>query len=89
MNVLERTREIGILRCIGARGRDIRRIFATEGLVLAAGRLGRGRSARHGLDRLFVWLIRDASSASTSRSRSRPGDVVPALAGTIPLGPRS
>ncbi len=35
MNVLERTREIGILRCLGARGRDIRRIFATEGLVLA------------------------------------------------------
>ena len=35
MGVLERTREIGVLRSIGARGRDIRRIFGTEGLVVA------------------------------------------------------
>jgi putative ABC transport system permease protein len=35
MNVLERTREIGILRCIGARGRDITRIFQTEALSVA------------------------------------------------------
>ena len=35
MGVLERTREIGVLRSIGARGRDLRRIFATEGLVVA------------------------------------------------------
>ena len=35
MAVLERTREIGILRCIGARGKDVRRIFATEGLAVA------------------------------------------------------
>jgi putative ABC transport system permease protein len=35
MGVLERTREIGVLRSIGARGRDVRRIFATEGLVVA------------------------------------------------------
>jgi len=35
MSVLERTREIGILRSIGARARDIRRIFATETVVLA------------------------------------------------------
>jgi putative ABC transport system permease protein len=35
MGVLERTREIGMLRCVGARGRDVRRIFATEGLVVA------------------------------------------------------
>lgn len=34
-NVFERTREIGILRCIGARGRQVRRIFATEGAALA------------------------------------------------------
>lgn len=38
--VLERRREVGILRAIGARARDIRRIFATETLTLAlAGRL--------------------------------------------------
>jgi len=35
MVVLERTREIGMLRCIGAHARDIRQIFATEGLTLA------------------------------------------------------
>jgi putative ABC transport system permease protein len=35
MGVLERTREIGMLRCVGARGRDVRRIFGVEGLVVA------------------------------------------------------
>jgi putative ABC transport system permease protein len=35
MSVLERTREIGVLRSIGARARDIRRIFAAETIVLA------------------------------------------------------
>jgi putative ABC transport system permease protein len=35
MNVLDRTRETGILRCIGARARDVRRIFTTEGITLA------------------------------------------------------
>lgn len=36
MNVIERTREIGILRCVGARARDIRRAFAAESVVQAA-----------------------------------------------------
>jgi putative ABC transport system permease protein len=35
MAILERTREIGMLRSVGARARDIRRIFATEGLAVA------------------------------------------------------
>ena len=35
MGVIERTREIGTLRCVGARARDVRRIFMTEGLIVA------------------------------------------------------
>ena len=35
MSVIERTREIGVLRCIGARARDIRRSFAAESVVQA------------------------------------------------------
>jgi putative ABC transport system permease protein len=35
MAVLERTREVGMLRSIGARGRDVRRIFLAEGLAVA------------------------------------------------------
>jgi ABC-type lipoprotein release transport system permease subunit len=35
MSVIERTCEIGILRCIGARARGSRRVFEAEGVVLA------------------------------------------------------
>jgi putative ABC transport system permease protein len=35
MGVMERTREIGILRCVGARARNIRRVFTTEAVTLA------------------------------------------------------
>jgi putative ABC transport system permease protein len=35
MNVIERTRDIGILRCIGARARTIRSVFRTEALTVA------------------------------------------------------
>jgi putative ABC transport system permease protein len=35
-SVIERTREIGILRCMGARARHIRRVFSAEAVVLAA-----------------------------------------------------
>ncbi len=34
MNVLERTKEIGMLRCLGSRASHIRRIFAVEGLTI-------------------------------------------------------
>jgi putative ABC transport system permease protein len=35
MGVIERTREVGILRCVGARARHIRRIFSAEATILA------------------------------------------------------
>jgi putative ABC transport system permease protein len=36
MGVIERTREVGILRCVGARARDVRRVFSAEAVALAA-----------------------------------------------------
>jgi putative ABC transport system permease protein len=35
MNVIERTKEIGMLRCIGSSSRNIRSVFGVEGLVIA------------------------------------------------------
>lgn len=35
MNVIERTREIGMMRCIGSGAGHLRRVFATEGLTMA------------------------------------------------------
>lgn len=34
ISVLERTKEIGILRCLGARSKDIKKIFLAEGLLI-------------------------------------------------------
>ena len=49
MGIIERTREIGILRCLGARSRHIRRIFTTEAIVLTL--------AGWALGILLGWLI--------------------------------
>jgi putative ABC transport system permease protein len=35
MNVIERTKEIGMMRCIGSSSRSIRSVFGVEGLVIA------------------------------------------------------
>jgi putative ABC transport system permease protein len=35
MNIMDRTKEIGMLRCIGSKSRDIRRMFSTEGVFIA------------------------------------------------------
>jgi ABC-type antimicrobial peptide transport system permease subunit len=56
MSVLERTREIGILRCIGARARDIRRIFASETVVLATLGWLLGIPLGVALNLLLVWM---------------------------------
>ena len=57
MSIIERTREIGILRCIGARARDVRRIFATEGVSLALAGWLLGVPLGYALSRLLVRLI--------------------------------
>ncbi len=35
MNVIERTKEIGMMRCLGSTSRNLRSVFGTEGLVIA------------------------------------------------------
>ena len=57
MSVLERTREIGVLRCIGARARDIRRIFTAEGIAVSLGGWLLGIPVGYALARLFSWLM--------------------------------
>ena len=56
MSVLERTREIGILRSIGARGRDVRGIFSAEGVTLALFGWLLGIPLGYALMRALVWL---------------------------------
>ena len=62
MSVLERTREIGILRSIGARARDIRRIFATETLALALTGWLIAIPLGYLLDRFLVWLVKKVAN---------------------------
>jgi putative ABC transport system permease protein len=57
MSVLERTREIGVLRCIGARARDIRRIFTAEGIAVAIGGWLLGIPIGYAIARAFNWLL--------------------------------
>jgi putative ABC transport system permease protein len=62
MSVIERTREIGMLRCVGARAKDVRRIFTGEGLTIAV--LGwligiaLGWAMGHGLVSLTASLVK-------------------------------
>jgi putative ABC transport system permease protein len=60
MAVLERTREIGMLRSVGARARDIRGIFGTEGLVVATSGWLLGVPLGYALARLIGWLAGNA-----------------------------
>jgi ABC-type antimicrobial peptide transport system permease subunit len=72
MSVLERTREIGILRSIGARARHIRCIFAAETIVIAV--IGWLIAIPVGLLlKLFLAWMTKTVSASRCRSPSPPG----------------
>jgi putative ABC transport system permease protein len=57
-SVLERSREIAILRSIGARARHIRRIFATETIALAATGWILAILVGYLLDRFLVWMVK-------------------------------
>jgi putative ABC transport system permease protein len=83
-NVLERTREIGILRSIGARARDVRRIFTTEGVALAIGGWLVGIPLGYALTRLLVWLVWNVVDVRLPVVFP-PWNVVIALIGTLAL----
>jgi putative ABC transport system permease protein len=84
MSVLERTREIGILRTIGARARDIRRIFATETLALALTGWLIAIPLGYLLDRFLVWLVKQVANVVIPVAFPL-WYLAPALAGTILL----
>jgi macrolide transport system ATP-binding/permease protein len=84
MSVLERTREIGILRCIGARSRDVRRIFTTEGVTVALLGWLVGIPLGYAIDRLLVWLIKQTFEVTVPVTYPA-GHVLIAFAGTILL----
>jgi ABC-type antimicrobial peptide transport system permease subunit len=57
MNILERTREIGMMRCLGSRSSHIRRMFGTEGFILAlAGGLV-GIPLGYGVAQFLNWIM--------------------------------
>jgi putative ABC transport system permease protein len=58
MSVIERTREVGILRTIGARARDVRRIFAAESVAIACAGGLLGLPVGYALERFLVWLVK-------------------------------
>jgi putative ABC transport system permease protein len=84
MSIIERTREIGVLRCIGARARDVRRIFATEGVVLALAGWALGIPLGYALDRLLVWMVWEVVGVRIDFVFP-PWNVVLALVGTVAL----
>jgi putative ABC transport system permease protein len=57
INVLERTREIGVIRAIGASNRSVRRIFITEGIIIGAISWLIGTIAAYPLSKILSNLI--------------------------------
>jgi putative ABC transport system permease protein len=84
MSVFERTREIGILRSIGARARDIRRIFAAETLTLATAGWLIGIPLGYLLDRFLVWMVKTVVNINLTLAFP-PWNLAITLAGTILL----
>ncbi len=84
MSVIERAREIGILRTIGARGRDVRRIFAAESAALALAGWLVGVPVGYLLDRLLVWLMQEVVNIDVPLAFPA-GNLALTLVGTVLL----
>jgi putative ABC transport system permease protein len=84
MSVLERTREIGILRSIGARARDIRRIFGAETLTLATAGWLIGIPLGYLLDLFLVWMVKKVTNLNLTLAFP-PWNLALTLAGTVLL----
>ena len=85
MGILERTREIGTLRCVGARARDIRRIFATEGLLVALFGWLLGLPVGYALARGIIALSNSAAKIDLEGSSFPTVNLAITLVGTIVL----
>jgi putative ABC transport system permease protein len=83
-SVIERTREIGILRTIGARARDVRRIFAAESAAIAVAGWLLGVPTGYLLDRFLVWLLRQVMNVDVAFAFPA-ANVALALVGTVAL----
>ena len=57
LNVVERRREIGVLRVLGARDRQVALVFLTEGLALGLGGWLLGAVLGYAVGRGFVWAL--------------------------------
>ena len=84
MSVIERTREVGILRTIGARARDVRRIFAVESVAIACVGWLLGIPVGYLLERFLVWLVKRELNVEVAFVFSL-GNVALALVGTVVL----
>ena len=84
MSVLERTREIGVLRCVGARARDIRRVFTAEGITVSLAGWLLGIPVGYALARMFSWLMLEVVGIDFGFSFP-PLNLLIALVGTVLL----
>ncbi len=57
MSVIDRTREVGVLRCLGAKARQVRRVFSAEGVVLAIAGWALGVPLAALIARLVLMLV--------------------------------
>ena len=84
MSTLERTREIGVLRSIGARARDVRRIFSTEGVAIAIFGWLIGIPLGYLLNHGLVWLAQQSLAVDIPVLYPAPNLLI-VLIGTILL----